>query len=242
MSTGDPTPSRTQRIIAQMQAESARARATSEEIEIDLADLFRPRPGAEPATPSREEAYRQQVRNQRAYGGMVTRRQQAAAEQRRAENLAQVTSDPQPQLLLDWFSTEFWHTEQGTYRIADMVDQHLWQTVNWCVRSCLPLYLSYEPTASTTNSAITTAPHWLSVQPAFRSLLREGIRRGLTWPRDVHDYVRQYVLDKSTGDIHTYEPWNDPQARAEQQDLASLIDMPVEVDETYGKEGRVIDL
>jgi hypothetical protein len=212
-----------------------------------LRAAFGPGPGRDN---QRSASYEQSRENDRLFGGMVTRRMREAAE-RRAEaarnaiapsEVAVAPQRPRPEFLIDWFQSDTWSTPQGVYRIHDMVDQHLWQTVIWCVRNVESLYQMYDQVPLEAVLALS-ARRWLRQQTAFRALLQESLRRSLTFPPDVCDYIKRYLLNKAD-ELVSYEPWNDPAVKAEQLELQEFLLKPTVVnqEEDYGKEARAIDL
>lgn len=169
-------------------------------------------------------------------------RQLQEAIERAVEEAQQPKPEPEPPptpFQIDWYSTEVWTAPTGTYRIIEMQDQHLWETLIWCYRNIEPLYLTYGPQSG--NLVSLMARRWLAAQSAFRAMLQEGLRRQLTFPKDIHDYVSQYVLGRD-GELADYRPWNDPRVRELQADMQEFLSQPVVVDDGYGKERRIIDI
>lgn len=222
-----------------------------------LDDLFRrpneaPAPGAVTGRQLRAQGWQRARELQAAYGGLDTPRMQQARE-RAAEALreaarqevapAEVTLGPPPQrpaFMIDWYNANIWKTPEGDYPIAQMVDQHLWNTVIWCVRNVEGLYQQYEQVPELAVVALASRK-WLRVQTAFRALVRESLRRQLAFPTDVAEYVRRYLLSKDD-ELTTYEPWNDPGAKRAQLELQAFMQQPVVAEEDYGKNSRSIEL
>lgn len=213
-------------------------------------------PGAAWTRQNLEQARRTYLQNRDLYGGMDTRRQrearERAAEIRAAEAAAalqetqrqielNVSPPPgRPEFLIDWYNTTHWATPEYTYSIAEMPDQFLWTTILWLVRNVHGLYLQYEQLPDTTVLALASR-RWLALQPAFRALLQESLRRQLSFPPDIATYIRQYLLDKND-ELANYEPWRDPAVLEAQRELQSFTKQPLHVDNHYGKRPRSIEL
>ena len=89
------------------------------------------------------------------------------------------------------------------------------------------------------------AKHWLRVQPVFRALVQEAIRRRLTFPKDVYRYLHDYVVDRGSTEISQAVPWQDPELATSQQGLSDFLNEDVEVIDPirdFGKEFRDIQL
>lgn len=173
----------------------------------------------------------------RLYGGLTTAAQRTAA-RRRAQQVADNT------FRIHWDETDTWRVpgerEIVEHAIATMEDQHLWQTLNWLVRSAGPLYQDYA-TKSEQSDALA-ACLWLRGQPLFRALLKEAIRRDFTFPEDVYRYLKQYCIDRS-GTLDGFVPWQDPAHHDQTSTLKPFLDealLPPEVE--YGKSRRRIQI
>jgi hypothetical protein len=174
---------------------------------------------------------------------LTPRMREQIEKRKQDEELRQIEvspSPPRPEFLLDWYDPDNWRTPEGTYKIREMVDQHLWTTLIWCVRNVEELHRTYDQ-APTAIAPALAARYWLKIQTAFRALLQEALRRQLTFPRDVTEFISKYMLNKND-ELTQYEPWNDPAARLEQKRLQEFLHQPVKADEDYGKEHRAIDL
>lgn len=184
----------------------------------------------------------------REHGDFVGRRQREAAAQR-AE---QVTEAPVFQI--DWYNLGHWQApgpngETILWPIAQMADQHLWETINWIVRNHRGLFEQYQPNARIPHTVSLSAKHWLRVQPVFRGLVQEAISRRLTFPKDVYRYLHDYVVDRtSKTEIQQAVPWRDPEASYQTNELSSFlaeeVDIPRPVDPVreFGREFRDIQL
>jgi hypothetical protein len=105
-----------------------------------------------------------------------------------------------------------------------MPDSFLWHTVIWIVRNKDDLVFQYVPNNERTSPALQAAL-WLKDQPLFRALLKESIRRAFTFPADVFDYCKRYVLDESRT-LDGYLPWADPQFSTQPDELNGILDKP----------------
>jgi hypothetical protein len=147
--------------------------------------------------------------------------------------------EPQPQFILDWYSTQYWRTPNGDYPIVSMESRHLYETLIWCVRSVPELHAHYDRIS--TNRDLLSAKYWLRTQPVFRAMLQEAIRRQFTFPPDVQQYINEYILRKQDVLATDYEPWNDPAAKHLQAANIEFLNEPIKPDDSY-KERRSIDL
>lgn len=187
------------------------------------------------ATP-RPDSLIAHLQRQRAYGNMVTPRQRQAAERRRRQQ--QASED----FRLDWDNPTSWVTPDGTYEIRLLRDAHLWHTVNWIVRNMVELYEHYATQKPDHVAAGVAACVWLRDRVTFRAIVKEAVRRDFTFPPDVFRYLKTYVVDRS-GSIDGYEPWRDPLAADQAQQLKPFEHqslLPPEAE--YGKDLRAIRL
>lgn len=195
---------------------------------------------------NRQESFDNHRRNVREFGDLAGRRQREAAEARVAaaqDNIFQI----------DWYNSTVWaspgpNNQIVSWPINQMEDQHLWETINWLARNTVSLFQQYQPNARITHTESLSAKHWLRVQPVFRALVQEAIRRRLTFPQDVYRYLRDYVLARGSDEIQPAVPWRDPEATYQQDELSSFlreeVDLPRPIDarREFGKEFRDIDL
>ena len=186
-----------------------------------------------------ENSWQTHRRNRQAYGGMITRGQRESAERRQATSWH-----------IDWNCIDTWVApdqsgEPVAYLILGMADKHLWETVNWLVANCLAL-CKQQPESPTVVELIN-AKRWLSVQPIFRALIQEALRRKLTFSADVFRYLRDYVVGQSES-LQVTVPWADPAASDQINELASFLAEPVVPPKVvdplleYGRDYREIDL
>jgi hypothetical protein len=175
------------------------------------------------------------MRRRREYGGMVGRRQREAAQRRQTER------QPEQPFRIDWHNREQWCTPEGSYVIREMDDAFLWHTLIWLVRNQVRLHYIYGITTPNVTPALAAAC-WLRVQPTFRVMLKEAIRRNFTFPRDVFTYCKRYVLD-GNNTLDGYQPWHDPGETAQPAELEGLLnmaDVPPEIE--HNKDLRAITL
>jgi hypothetical protein len=90
----------------------------------------------------------------------------------------------------------------------------LFDTLVWCVRSCIQLHDYY---GATNDVDVITAKIWLRDRPLFRALCREAIRREFTFPVDVYGYLKTYLVEDSG-----HEPWNDPRDKEQVENLRTF--------------------
>jgi hypothetical protein len=158
----------------------------------------------------------------RQQNGLVTRRMREAAT-RRAETRLQPPEMYMP-FQYNWDDTLVWQTEQRNYPIAGMDDPMLWQTVIWLVRNQVQLFEESNNSAPNVPSALQAA-RWLQGRPVFRALLKESIRRCFTFPDDVFNYCKAYVLDRQYT-VDGYLPWQDPSRSIQPQMLGPILTLP----------------
>jgi len=211
---------------------------TNEEI-VDSLVANRPQVDTRPSQTS------QRVLN-RTFGGMQPRRQQEAAQRRQ-----------EAQHAINWLDHEHWTTPAGdssggvwTYQIDQMEDQHLWNTIIWCVREVKNLFRQYNVLPPHASGSIGfRAKTWLREQPVFRSLVQQAVIRQLTFPRDTYQYLREYALERGNREqLRETRPWRDPGAAYQLQELETFRDAAIHVEQTanieaeIGKPLREIDL
>jgi len=199
---------------------------------------------------ARQESVQNHFQNRRRFQNMTTRGMERSA-QRRRETEVQIREV----YWVEWDRNDVW-TSPGpdgtpvTWNISDMVDMHLWNTIIWCVRSVIQLFHQYNPNARITTTEGLASKQWLAGQTAFRAIIQEAVRRRMTFPRDVYQYIREYVLRQNSLDmeIQPAVPWADPEASYQADELASFLDEPAELprpldaQREFGKELRDIDL
>lgn len=191
--------------------------------------------------------------NQRQHGNMVTRRQREAAITRRQETEQQQQQARQAAWIIDWNLVGFWDCPDGNggttrWPHDQMLPKHLWETLCWLITNVLPLYEQYNTRINRDGSPALMAKKWLAIQPAFRSLLQEAIRRQMTFPTEIYRYLQDYVLGRNTTAIQVSMPWSDPAASYQTEELRDFMREPIEVPipidpyQEFGREFRDIDL
>lgn len=137
-----------------------------------------------------------------------------------------------------WDDPDTWRTETGAWPVVRLDDRFLWETLIWLVRNREHLADAYAAVPADCPPALAAAV-WLRDRPLFRSLLREGVRRHLTFPDDVYAYFRDYVLDRR-GTLDGYRPWRDDGRGHQAAELEPLLHGPLVPG--YDKEPRRIEL
>jgi len=197
------------------------------------------------ALPTRNESVDEHRQRRREIGTLSTRRQRQAAEERRKKRVAEGDDS----LALNWTQTEEWVTESGIYWICDaddiegpvMDDGFLWQSVIWCIRNAEKLCENDMEIPANQPPALV-AYTWLRGRPLFRALVKESIRRDLTFPSDVFRFLKDYVLDERNT-LDGYEPWKDPRASGQAEELRDFLDRPLVPPEMqFGRDLRQIEL
>jgi hypothetical protein len=147
-----------------------------------------------------------------------------------------------PTFRYQWNDTVTWHTAVRTFVIKEMGDEHLWQTVIWCVRGSVKLHEEENLPPHPALAPGLAAARWLAHRPTFRVMVRESIRRNFTYPTDVFTFLKAYLLDDK-GALDDYQPWHDPQEAPQVQALESLKDLPPQPPEwDIGKPLRAIEI
>lgn len=165
-------------------------------------------------------------------------RRRAAAN---APTATQVQAPQHSEFRIQWDETDIWYTPDGSTRIREMDDAYLWHTVIWLVRNVVRLHGLYATVPANVPPALAAAT-WLRDQPVFRVMLRESIRRNFTFPGDVYNYCKQYVLDRSNT-LDGYRPWHDPEMSEQPASLNKLLTIPdVPPERLHHKDLRAIDL
>lgn len=175
--------------------------------------------------------------------GMIPRGQAAGAARReQARNEGVIRQEGH----IDWERRdEVWVGPDGhPIAIASMLDNVLYDKINYCVRNVASLHRVYA-----SDSDKTVLPKcWLRDRYLFRCLAREAGRRSLTFGNDVYTYLRDYVYeDRDTSDAEgpEYQPWRDPALAAVQSaTMQRLGQIPLEraPSTLYGAPRRVLDL
>ncbi len=249
------------RDMHQQEFERAAAEAAQRDRDIQEAlpsieSLFHPRnPTSTQPTPERTAnvdhgSVTNYYRNRAAAAGTYSQRQAESAARRRETQQAAA----QPAWFIDWTKTDVWTCPgpEGTpvqWPIPQMEHQHLWTTINWLVITCSSLYRQYNRVDPNESTPIgLAAKRWLATRPIFRALLQEALRRRLTFPQEVFQYLKEYVLGRESQAVQVSQPWADPAAAYQNQELAGFLDEPIvlprEIDSMaeFGRDFRIIDL
>ena len=220
--------------------------ATSAAPVVDEADTEAERPTSPVAAPTERPSWvhrtYQERQRERLENAMLVRNQRRTIH-RAAVEQQQPPTPPTPRPpSYDWANTTFWTTPDGSYPIAHMTDAYLWETLIWLVRHREDCAHTAEIAWNTRQPRALQVCYWLRTQPVFRALLREAVRRRLTFPDDVYTYFRQYVLDR-VGRLDDYQPWRDPAHAGQATDLQPFLAEPLvpEVPDVC-KEERYIEL
>lgn len=189
------------------------------------------------------------VRSRRSALTPSTRQRQR--EQRRTVTVDSVTAFVQA---IDWAEPSRWVLRQARQgrvvyshcQIDRLTDESLWHALIWLVRSRLEIRELVCDTAQTQQDAQRTpallAAVWLRDRPVFRGLLKEALRRCLTFPPDVFDYFKRYVLDNQST-LDGYTPWSDPALRFQPEQLQGILQMPdVPIEQQVRKSLRSIKM
>lgn len=148
---------------------------------------------------------------------------QAATAQRPIRQFGRQAAVPRPQQTVDgsiqWEDDKVWYTAAGPTPITQMGDEWLWQTVAWCVRQAIACWATIGSPGGQFSPPALAAPRWLSQQPAFRALVQEAVRRGVTFPDDVFAFLQRYLVGVTTEVV----PWQDPAKTAQREQLAAVL-------------------
>jgi len=159
---------------------------------------------------------------------------------------------------IDWSNTSVWvffdanfqHT--GSCRIAELQPQTLYEIVEYVVANGRTLFYLYagEEWRHTEQVPGLAAKRWLGLQPLFRAVVQEAIRKNVAFSDVTYVYLRQFVVTavNNKPQSATLTPWADEQRRAQQSDLREFLDHSAQVvtEESminrFGRKGRAIQL
>lgn len=140
----------------------------------------------------------------------------------------------------DWYRTDAsWKELDGhTIPIKDLQDRRLYDLIVWATRNLKQQHRTHAKPED--RSVIPRC--WLRDRMLYRQLVHEAICRGMSFPKDVFCYLRDYLLNGQTiSAIVGPEPWKNPEWQSEQSDtLRAILQKRANAD--YGKQGRRIDL
>lgn len=160
---------------------------------------------------------------------------QAAA---REETLAQARAN---RLDIDWNSTTRWRRSRSprampAVPIASMAVEALKHEVENAVAHVARIFQLYAADehvwrVQSDQSVLVQAQRWLAIQPAFRALVQEAVRRGVFFNTATTSYITEFVLGASSN-----------------AQLADFVNHPVRivteesVVDTFGRSGRALRL
>lgn len=149
-----------------------------------------------------------------------------------------------PTPTIDWTQTDIYQAAgEPAFAIASMRDQFLWEIITWMTRNRDFLFgeeikANREPIP---NNHSLVACLWLRDRPLYRAMVKESIRRFLTFPPDVYRVLKDYVLDRKNT-LDNYEPWHDPNHEHEAKSLQPFLFHPTIPEDEEGKERRSIEI
>jgi hypothetical protein len=134
-----------------------------------------------------------------------------------------------------------------------MSPEMLYREIDAAITGVVPLFqLHAEGTwLYAVNAPIgLTAKRWLAVQPAFRALVQEAIRKQVALSDIAYLFTKQYLIsaDYQVGNVSRPQPWADAARLASQSDLKEFSDYSVVVAteeamvDKFGRKSRVIHL
>lgn len=161
----------------------------------------------------------------------IGRGQREGATRRQAQAEAALAEERANAFPINWQSTSTWRAPNSNapgetidFPLTTMTDEHTYQTILWLIRGRNDHARLYgEPPPEISLSLY--ASRWLVQQPIFRSLMEQALLRELTFPSDVVNYLRGYVLERTTqADTLRAPPWQDPGATYQRHDLQRAVE------------------
>lgn len=156
----------------------------------------------------------------------------------REESLAQARANRVP---VDWNSETLWRSYRAPrsaplLRISNMEEQQLVNEIAEVILNVDRVFQLYADENTVWSprddrSALVQAKRWLAVQPSFRALVQEAVRRGVQLSAASTSYITQFVLGASSN-----------------AQLADFVNHPVRVVteesvvDTFGRGGRALRL
>lgn len=137
-----------------------------------------------------------------------------------------------PQANLNFESGTHWQCADTAgqvrqYLFSEMEDSHLYYTLEFLIDNTASLYRQYyrdgqnlDPIART--SGTTVHEYWLKTRAAFGGLLREALRRGLTFPPNMVAFLTKNFAAGSPVRVAT--PWRSGAVQQEVQNLRSNVE------------------
>lgn len=159
---------------------------------------------------------------------------------------------------IPWDNSELWFMStymqgQPLVRIADMTPEHIYHEIDIVVGGVIRifqihagddwLHVDHEPIG-------LTAKRWLALQPMFRALVQEAMRKSVALSDQAYLFIRQFVLTAGmrTEFVAKPQPWADTARLAQQTDIQSFVNHPVRivteqsVIEQFGRSARALRL
>lgn len=161
----------------------------------------------------------------------------------REESLAQARANRVP---VDWDSDTMWRLRRSPHSVVMIADLSNAQLVNEIdvtlsqVARLFQLYAEGVWLHNDNHSPLRRAKQWLALQPAFRALVQEAIRKDVGLSPGASLYIRQFVLGAGRPAAAVLA--------AEQAPLADFVNHPVRVVteesvvDTFGRSGRALRL
>jgi hypothetical protein len=137
-----------------------------------------------------------------------------------------------PQANLNFESGTHWQCADTTgqvrqYLFSEMEDSHLYYTLEFLIDNTALLYRQYyrdgqnlDPIART--SGTTVHEYWLKTRAAFGGLLREALRRGLTFPPNMVAFLTKNFA--AGAPVRVATPWRSGAVQQEVQNLRSNVE------------------
>ena len=127
-----------------------------------------------------------------------------------------------------WEASDVWCVGETSIPIRDLQDGDIWQVILWLTRNVELLYQTVVGTPPEGSPLALAAKCWLRDQPVVRALVKEAIRRGLSFPPDVFRYVYDYMVRAQDA---PYYPWRDASAAEQAAALAPFLEAPIYISE-----------
>lgn len=166
-----------------------------------------------------ERAARRQANNVRGSGRRnINPRGQRNSAARQAS--AAVRTTAMRHGTIDWDNINVWRPQASDeFALDDLSDSQVWNAVLYCVRDRVALHIFY----ATGDDTDVVPECWLRDRPLFQALIINAVRRGLTFPDDVFQYLRNYVLENTPDPGDAPPPWKNPELAAEQEEMRRRI-------------------
>jgi hypothetical protein len=159
---------------------------------------------------------------------------------------------------INWSQTAVWvffngnFQSTGTCNIVDLPAQTLYEIVEYCVGNLRMLFYLYagDEWRHDTQAPALAAKRWLGLQPLFRAVVQEALKKNVAFSDAAYVYLRHFVVTAVVNRPQslTLTPWADENRRAQQSDLQEFLQHPAQVVteedtiERFGRKGRAIQL